>query len=237
MFLLLSLSLLVKRGVDRVEILRVEIVLRDAQGIAEALIVHDLALAQEFDWVADIGIVAKTQNVVIGRACLLFGGKVFVEVGQKVALDSNIFHIKRHARCGEGINARGMIDKIGGKGALFDFLGGEVSRQLIENGGDHFKVCKLLGTDIGENSRDLVIGAGIALVQIAHRGAKLAVGSARLKKDIINSHIKEQFDAAIGFIKHDLLEYRSQGFVLEFFRSFGVLHNFNNVCDGFCELF
>ena len=165
------------------------------------------------------------------------GGKVLVEVGQNVALDAHVFHIKGHARGGNGIKSRRVIDKIGRKGALLDLLGSEVARQLIENGGNHFEVGKLLGTDVGQNARYFVIRTAVALMQIAHRGGKLAVGTARLKKDITNSHIKEQFDAAIGFIKHDLLENGFQGFVLEFFRSFGVLHNFNNVCDGFCELF
>ena len=46
-------------------------VLRDAERVAEALIVHNLALAQEFDRVADVGIVDKTQDVVVGRTRLL----------------------------------------------------------------------------------------------------------------------------------------------------------------------
>ena len=38
---------------------------------AEALIVHDLALAEIFDGIAYVGIIRQTQNVVIGHARLL----------------------------------------------------------------------------------------------------------------------------------------------------------------------
>ena len=46
-------------------------ILRDTDGVAEPLIVHDLALAEEFDRLLDVGIVNHTQDVVIGYASLL----------------------------------------------------------------------------------------------------------------------------------------------------------------------
>ena len=61
----------IKRRIASVEILSVEIILRDAQSIAEALVVNDLAGAEEFDRVADVGIVRKAQDVVVGSASLL----------------------------------------------------------------------------------------------------------------------------------------------------------------------
>ena len=42
-----------------------------ADAVAEALIMHDLALAEEFYRVADVGIVGEAQNIIIGRARLL----------------------------------------------------------------------------------------------------------------------------------------------------------------------
>ena len=63
--------LLVVRGVKGVEILAVQVVLRDAQGIAEALIMHKLALAQILDGIAHVGIVHHTKDIVIGHARLL----------------------------------------------------------------------------------------------------------------------------------------------------------------------
>lgn len=46
-------------------------ILRDTEGIAEALIMHNLALAQEFDGLTHVGIVGHTQNVIVGHARLL----------------------------------------------------------------------------------------------------------------------------------------------------------------------
>ena len=46
-------------------------ILRDADGVGEALIVYHLALAEIFDRIADVGIVCQTQNVVVGDARLL----------------------------------------------------------------------------------------------------------------------------------------------------------------------
>ena len=46
-------------------------ILSYADAVAEALIVHDLALAEEFYRIANVGVVGEAQNVVIGRARLL----------------------------------------------------------------------------------------------------------------------------------------------------------------------
>jgi hypothetical protein len=64
-------TVLVKRRVASVEILGIEVVLRYADSIGETLIVNDFTCAQELYYVVDVGVVGKTQNVVIGRASLL----------------------------------------------------------------------------------------------------------------------------------------------------------------------
>ena len=64
-------NLLIKRRVARVEVLGVEMLLCYADAVAEALIMHDLALAEEFYRVADVGIVGEAENVIVGRARLL----------------------------------------------------------------------------------------------------------------------------------------------------------------------
>ena len=62
---------LVERGIKSVEVLLVELILRDAQAFAKALVMDNLAFAEELDGLADIGIVDQPQDVIIGRACLL----------------------------------------------------------------------------------------------------------------------------------------------------------------------
>ena len=66
-----SYDLLIKRRIASVEILGVEVILSYADAVGEALIVHDLALAEEFYRIANVGVVGEAQNVVIGRARLL----------------------------------------------------------------------------------------------------------------------------------------------------------------------
>ena len=61
----------IKAWIEGVEIFAVKIILGDAYGIAESLIVYYFALAQVFYRLFDVGIVDKTQNVVIGHASLL----------------------------------------------------------------------------------------------------------------------------------------------------------------------
>ena len=64
-------AVFVKRRIASVEIFGVEIVLRYADGIGEALIMHYFTGAQEFYYVINVGIVGKAQDIVIGCACLL----------------------------------------------------------------------------------------------------------------------------------------------------------------------
>ena len=54
-----------------VEILGIQMILRNAEGIAEPLIVNDLPFAKEFDGIPYVGVVAKPQNVVVGGSRLL----------------------------------------------------------------------------------------------------------------------------------------------------------------------
>ena len=65
-------AIFIERRVARVEIFTVKIILRYANGIGKALIVNYFSCAQEFYYVIDVGIVGKTQNVVIGRTSFLF---------------------------------------------------------------------------------------------------------------------------------------------------------------------
>ena len=134
----------IKCGIVGIEVLRVKVILCDAQGIAEALEVHDFALAKEFDRFAYIGIVHQAQNIVVGGSGFLLGGEVFHEVGDDIA------HALQR-RCGEGnacrtlrINTGRMVDKIGVKAGIFNLLGREVPRELVEDRCDHLNMRELL---------------------------------------------------------------------------------------------
>ena len=68
----MSLSaLFVEGGVAGVEVFAVEAILGGVEGFGEALIVDDLALAEELEGIADVGIVDHAEEVIIGHARLL----------------------------------------------------------------------------------------------------------------------------------------------------------------------
>ena len=64
--------MLIKRGVEGVEVLFVELILCDTQAFTETLVVDDLTLTQELDRFTDVGIVDQTQDVIVSSARLLF---------------------------------------------------------------------------------------------------------------------------------------------------------------------
>lgn len=81
-----TICFLIEFRIVCVEILGIHIVLRDAQRVAEALVVSDFTLTQEFDRIAHIGIVHEAQDVVVGHPCFLFRSEVLVEIGEEIAL-------------------------------------------------------------------------------------------------------------------------------------------------------
>ena len=173
--------LFVKRGVICVVVLAVKPFAGLVQGFCEALVVHKLALAQEADDVLDVGIIGKTQDIVVGGARLLLGSQVLIEVGDGVALDGQVLGVKGHTCRADGIDAGGMIHKIRGEGALVDLLFREIARQLVHDCRDHFHVCQLLCADIGQRADDLLIGHAVALIEIAQGCAKLTVGATKMQ--------------------------------------------------------
>ena len=171
---------LVKGRVAGIEVLRIKMILRDAEGIPKPLIMHDLTLPEELDGLADIGIVAEAEDVVVGDAGLLLGRQILMEISEDVPLDAHVFHVKGHPRGGDGVDPRGMIHKVGGEGGVLDLLLGQVAGELVEDGGDHFEVGQLLCTDVGQDPHHLLIGHTVPLMQVPHGGGQLPVRAAKL---------------------------------------------------------
>ena len=115
-----------------------------AQGIAEALEVHDFALAKEFDRFAYIGIVHQAQNIVVGGSGFLLGGEVFHEVGDDIARALQGCCREGNACSALRIDTGRMVDEIGFKAGCLDLLGREVARELIEDGCNHFDMRQLV---------------------------------------------------------------------------------------------
>ena len=142
-------ALFIKRRIEGVEVFRVELVGRDAQAFAEALVVHDLSFAQELDGVAHVGVIGEPQDVVVRDAGFLLGGEVLVQIGERVPGDGKGRGAERYAGCRDGVYAGGVVDKVGVESLLIDLLGGEVSCELVDDGADHLEVGELFGAYIG----------------------------------------------------------------------------------------
>ena len=61
----------VKARIYRVEVLRVHAVLSKTESVGEPLIMNDLALAEIFYGVANVGIIHKSQDIIVGHARFL----------------------------------------------------------------------------------------------------------------------------------------------------------------------
>ena len=173
--------LFIKRRVVCVVVFAVKAFAGLVQGFCEALVVHQLTLAQETDDILDVGVVGKTQDIVVGGARLLLGCQIFIEVGDGIALDCQVLGIKGHTCCADGVDTRGMIHEIRSEGAFVDLLFREIARQLVHDGRDHFHVCKLFRADVRECADDLLIGHAVSLIEIAQGCAKLTVGATKMQ--------------------------------------------------------
>ena len=123
--------------IDCVEVFGVKVILNDSQTFTEALIVHDFSLTQEADWVEDIRVVAKTNDVVVGRACLLLCSHVFRQVGDGIAFGCKAEGIERKTCRSLRVYACGMVHEICLKACFFDLLHGHVAGKLMNDGRNH----------------------------------------------------------------------------------------------------
>lgn len=80
------LSADIKFRVECVEVSGVEVILTYAKSFTKPLEMYDLTLSQELYGVTDIGIICKTQDIIVGRASFLFRSHVFMEVGENISL-------------------------------------------------------------------------------------------------------------------------------------------------------
>jgi len=63
---------LVKFRIKCIEILGIQMILHHSQCFAESLKMYDFTLSEELDRISYIGVVDKTENIVIGGSCFLF---------------------------------------------------------------------------------------------------------------------------------------------------------------------
>ena len=62
---------MLETGIKGIEILGTQLILSDAQSLRKALIVYNFTSAKEFNGITYIGVINKTQNVIVGCSRLL----------------------------------------------------------------------------------------------------------------------------------------------------------------------
>ena len=65
--------------------------------LAESLIMNDLSLSEEPDRIDNIRIVTEAKNIIIGHTRFLFGCKVLMDIGYRIALDLHCCGTKGHS--------------------------------------------------------------------------------------------------------------------------------------------
>ena len=178
--LVFILAALVKRSIECVEILAVEVVGSYTQTFAETLIMNNFPCTQKSYRVDNIGVVTKTQDIIVCGSCFLFGCKVFVEVGQNIAFRLHRCSGVRSTCRRRRIYSGGMVNEVSVHSGFFYLLGGQVLRQLIDYRTDHFKMCKLFRAYVGEYRFKFRVRHCVALAEVAERSSEFAVGSSVL---------------------------------------------------------
>ena len=143
---LFCILLSIKGRIEKIDILLVHLILRDLQTLTEALEVDDLTFSQETDDVVYIGIVAETQDIVIGDAGFLFCGKVFGQITDHIAFDCHGCGVIRPTGSRSGIDTCGMIDEISVETRGFDLILTEIAGKLMHQCANHFQMSEFLCT-------------------------------------------------------------------------------------------
>ena len=139
-------TVLIKTGITGIEILAVEMVGRDPQPLAKALVMYDLPFPQKFQGIADVRIVDKTEQIVVGGTRLLLCCHVLMHIGDDVPFALNIVGGPSGAGCGLWPDAGGMIDKVGIKPRPHNLFGGHIPGELVYHSGNHLKVGQFFCT-------------------------------------------------------------------------------------------
>lgn len=84
---MLCLGLFIKRRVESIEILGVQLICNDTKTFTKTLIMNNFAFTQKLDRIADIGVVCKTQDIVIGAARFLLCCQILMNIGYRVTFN------------------------------------------------------------------------------------------------------------------------------------------------------
>ena len=111
---------------------------------------------------------------------------VFREVTDRIAFYPDGGCGKGEAGGGSGVNAGSMIHEIGGEArVVLNLFIGEVSGELVYDGGDHLHVAQLFGTDISQQPLHLRIRHRIPLGEVPQGCPQLPIRTTAVQKGTI----------------------------------------------------
>lgn len=120
-------------------------ILHNSDRFAEALIMNDLPLPEELDCIPDVGVVDQPEDVVVAQAGFLLCCQILKKIGQHVSGGGKLCSVEGIAGGSLGVDAGGVIHKIGVEAGFFDLADRKIPGQLIEDGRDHFYMGQLFG--------------------------------------------------------------------------------------------
>ena len=98
-----------------------------------------------------------------GKAGFLFRSHILVQISDDISLYLELTGIKGNTACCLGPDTNGMVHVIVGESTFLNLFHGEVTGQLVDDGGYHFQMPQFFGPYISKQSGYLLIRHGIPL--------------------------------------------------------------------------
>lgn len=136
---------------------------------AEPLEVYDLPFAQKPDSVTDVWVIAQAQDIVVGYASFLLRRQVLGKICDHIPSHLHGGGAPGRAGGGGGVDAGGVVHKIGVKACCADLLVSQVPGQLMDDSADHLQMPQLV-RPIRLSAEAAPASAGTASVSLFSRG-------------------------------------------------------------------
>ena len=173
--LLTGIGLHIKFRVKCIEIPAVQLILGNPQTFTKPLVMDHFPGPEELNGFTDIIILHNAQDVVIGTSGLLLSCHILVEIRDHIALGLEFARIKGDTACCLGPDTCGMVNVVRAKALFYQLVCRQVPGKLMDNGCNNLKVGQLFRSNIGEGCLALLVRHGVALGQVTHGRAHLAV--------------------------------------------------------------
>lgn len=144
--LLTRFGLHIKCGVEGIKVSAVQFILRSSQTFTEPLIVNHLPLPEELNRLAHIIVLDNAENIVIGGSGFLLCRHILMKIRNYIPLGLKLAGIKGNSSGRLGPDRRSMVNIIRAKALFYQLFGSQVSGELMNDGGNNFKMRQFLCT-------------------------------------------------------------------------------------------